>query len=128
MDEVISLLKKELVKTHEAEYEKNSEYRQLLIQAIHTCAIKYPNVADSVVHVLMDFLTDANKVSAVDVIAFVKEVMERFPHLRAGIIENLVDSLPEMKTGRTMRGALWIIGEYADQVPCMPCVYLTSLV
>jgi coatomer subunit beta len=115
VDEVIALLKKELVKTHEAEYEKNNEYRQLLIQSIHTCAIKFPSVADSVVHVLMDFLTEGNKVAAVDVIAFVKEVMERFPHLRASIIDNLLDSLPEMKTGRTLRGALWIIGEFADE-------------
>lgn len=122
MDEVIALLKKELVKTHEAEYEKNSEYRQLLIQAIHTCAIKFPSVADSVVHVLMDFLTDGNKVAAVDVIAFVKEVMERFPHLRHSIIERMLDGFPEMKTGRTLRGALWIIGEYAVEASCM-CFY-----
>ncbi len=29
-------------------------------QAIHSCAVKFPEVAGSVVHVLMDFLGDAN--------------------------------------------------------------------
>jgi coatomer subunit beta len=61
----------------------------------------------------MEFLTDSSKVSAVDVVTFVKEVMERFPHLRTSIIKSLLNAMPEMKAGRTMRGALWIIGEYA---------------
>ncbi|KAJ3276624.1 coatomer subunit beta [Terramyces sp. JEL0728] len=114
VDEVITFLKKELVKTHDQEYEKTNEYRQLLIQSIHSCAIKFPEVADSVVHVLMEFLNDTNKLSAVDVVTFVKEVMERFEHLRSSITSNLLDSFLEMKTGRTLRGALWAIGEYAN--------------
>ncbi|KAJ3254283.1 coatomer subunit beta [Boothiomyces macroporosus] len=114
VDEVITFLKKELVKTHDQEYEKTNEYRQLLIQSIHTCAIKFPEVADSVVHVLMEFLNDSNKLSAVDVVTFVKEVMERFEHLRSSITSSLLDSFLEMKTGRTLRGALWAIGEYAN--------------
>jgi coatomer subunit beta len=114
VDEVVQFLKKELLKTHDQEYEKNSEYRQLLIQTIHQCAIKFPKVADSIVDVLMDFLNDSNKVSSIDVIAFVKEVMERFPHLRNHIIESLLDVFLEMKASRTLRGALWILGEYCQ--------------
>lgn len=34
--------------------------RQTAPQAIHSCAVKFPEVAGSVVHVLMDFLGDAN--------------------------------------------------------------------
>lgn len=51
---------------------QNTEYRQLLIHAIHTCAIKFHEVAANVVYVLMEFLGDAHNASAVDVIAFVK--------------------------------------------------------
>ncbi|KAJ3092871.1 coatomer subunit beta [Quaeritorhiza haematococci] len=116
VDEVVSFLKKELIKTHEAEYEKNNEYRQLLIHAIHQCAIKFSEVAANVVHVLMEFLGESNNSSAVDVIAFVREVMEKFPHLRAGIIQRLLETFMDMKTGRVFRGALWIIGEYAADV------------
>lgn len=112
--EVVSFLKKELAKTHLEQYEKTNEYRQLLIKAIHSCAIKFPQIADDVVLVLMDFVSDANTASAVDVIAFVKEVMETFPHLRHGITERLIDLFADLKTARVLRGALWILGEYAS--------------
>ncbi|KAG2183398.1 hypothetical protein INT43_006404 [Umbelopsis isabellina] len=112
VQEVVLFLKKELAKTHDQEYEKNNEYRQLLIQSIHTCAINFSEVAANVVHVLMEFLSDSNNPSAVDVIAFVREVVEKFPDLRSDITENLLDNLLEMKSGKVFRGALWIIGEY----------------
>lgn len=48
------------------------EYRQLLIQSIHVCAVKFSEVAASVVHALMDFLGDSNNPSALDVVAFVR--------------------------------------------------------
>lgn len=72
VEEVVGFLKKELTKTLDQEYDQNMEYRQLLIQSIHTCAIKFSEVAASVVHVLMEFLGDSNNPSAVDVIAFVR--------------------------------------------------------
>eukprot|EP00842_Homolaphlyctis_polyrhiza_P006041 jgi/Hompol1/6438/HPOL_003533-RA len=116
VDEVVSFLKKELLKTHDQEYEKNNEYRQMIIQAIHACAIKFSEVADSVVHVLMEFLGESNTASAVDVISFVREVVEKFPHLRIPILTRLLETFGEMRTGRVFRGALWIIGEYADNI------------
>jgi len=72
VDDVVGFLKKELSKTLDQDYELNMEYRQLLIQSIHSCAIKFSEVAASVVHVLMEFLGDSNNPSAVDVIAFVR--------------------------------------------------------
>ncbi|KAI8808805.1 adaptin N terminal region-domain-containing protein [Cladochytrium replicatum] len=117
VDEVVGFLKKELVKTHDQEYEKNNEYRQLLIQSIHQCAIKFSEVAANVVHVLMEFLGESNASSAVDVVAFVREVVEKFPHLRQSIIVKLLETFNEMKTGRVVRGALWIIGEFALDIP-----------
>ena len=48
------------------------EYRQLLIQSIHVCAVKFSEVAASVVHALMEFLGDSNNPSALDVVAFVR--------------------------------------------------------
>lgn len=58
IDEVVLTLKKEVVKTQNRELEKGGEYRQMLVQAIHSCAVKFPDVAGSVVHLLMDFLGD----------------------------------------------------------------------
>jgi coatomer subunit beta len=53
---------------------QNSEYRQLLIQSIHSCAVKFSEVAANVVHTLMEFIGDSNNTAAVDVIAFVRSV------------------------------------------------------
>lgn len=115
VQEVIMLLKKELAKTVDEQYEKNTEYRQLLIQSIHHCAIKFSEIAESVVDVLMDFIADFNNSSAVDVITFVKEVVEKFPKLRSSIVERLVSILGEVRAGKVYRGSLWVIGEYSLQ-------------
>ncbi|KAI1767799.1 Coatomer, beta subunit [Hypoxylon sp. FL1150] len=113
VEEVILLLKKELSKTVDQEYEKNAEYRQLLIHSIHQCAIKFSEVAASVVDLLMDFIADFSNSSAVDVITFVKEVVEKFPKLRPSIVARLVDTLSEVRAGKVYRGIIWIIGEYS---------------
>lgn len=115
VQEVIMLLKKELAKTVDEQYEKSTEYRQLLIQSIHQCAIKFSEIAASVVDVLMDFITDFSGSSAVEVISFVKEVVEKFPKLRSSIVERLVSTLSEVRAGKVYRGALWVVGEYSLQ-------------
>ncbi|GAA96582.1 uncharacterized protein L969DRAFT_88075 [Mixia osmundae IAM 14324] len=116
VSEVTSFLKKELLKTLDQQLEKNLEYRQLLIQSIHTCAIRYSEVASNVVHTLMEFLGDSNTTSAVDVIAFVREVVEKFPDLRVSIVEKLLQTFGEIKSGKVFRGALWISGEYCTSL------------
>ncbi|RKF63484.1 Coatomer subunit beta [Erysiphe neolycopersici] len=113
VEEVVLLLKKELSKTVDQDYEKNDEYRQLLIYAIHQCAIRFSEVAASVVGLLMEFIVDLNNSSAVDVISFIKEVVEKFPSLRPSIVERLVTTLSEVRAGKVYRGALWIVGEYS---------------
>lgn len=84
-----------------------------MISSIHQSAIKFPEVAASVVGSLMDFISDFNNASAVDVISFVKEVVERFPNLRRSIVERLVSTLSEVRAGKVYRGVLWILGEYS---------------
>ncbi|WVR08094.1 hypothetical protein IAU60_005140 [Kwoniella sp. DSM 27419] len=115
VEDVVLFLKKQLQSTLDQDFDKNLEYRQLLIQSIHTCAIRFSEVAANVVHVLMDFLGDSNNPSAVDVISFVREVVERFPDLRSSITEKLVSTFGEIKSGKVFRGAMWIVGEYAQE-------------
>lgn len=112
VDEVVLTLKKEVVKTQGSEHEKNGEYRQMLVQAIHTCAIKFPEVASTVVHLLMDFLGDTNVASAIDVVVFVREIIETNPKLRVSIITRLLDTFYQIRASRVCSCALWIIGEY----------------
>ena len=72
VEEVALFLKKQLQKTQEADFDKAAEYRQLLIQSIHVTAIKFSEIAASVVHALMEFLGDASSSSALHVVAFVR--------------------------------------------------------
>ncbi|XAR67766.1 hypothetical protein NMG60_11002659 [Bertholletia excelsa] len=112
IDEVVLMLKKEVMKTQNADQEKNGEYRQMLVQAIHSCAVKFPEVASTVVHLLMDFLGDSNVASAIDVVIFVREIIETNPKLRVSIITRLLDTFYQIRAARVCSFALWIIGEY----------------
>jgi coatomer subunit beta len=85
-----------------------------LIQSIHACAIQFSEVAANVVHVLMEFLGDVNNPSAVDVVAFVRQVVEKFPDLRPSILEKLMETFVDMKSSKVFRGTLWILGEYCQ--------------
>ncbi|CAK5279339.1 unnamed protein product [Mycena citricolor] len=116
VEDVVLFLKKQLQRTQDNSFENSSEYRQLLIQSIHVTAIKFSEVAASVVQALMDFLGDNNNPSALDVVAFVREVVEKFPHLRASCTSRLVEKLNEIKSPKVFRGVLWILGEYLESV------------
>lgn len=62
LSQVVSVLKKELMRTQSKELERNGEYRQVLVQCVHKCAVKHPDVAAGVVHILMEFLGDSQTV------------------------------------------------------------------
>lgn len=116
IDEVVMTLKKEVVKTQNKELEKGGEYRQMLVQAIHSCAVKFPDVASSVVHLLMDFLGDQNVASALDVAFFVREIIETNPKLRESIIARLLDTFYQIRSSRVASCALWVVGEFAQSL------------
>ncbi|EMG48736.1 SEC26 Coatomer subunit beta [Candida maltosa Xu316] len=113
VEDVVKLLKKELQSTALSNDDKNSDYRQLLINSIHQLAIKFVEVAANVIDLLLDSIADLNSTAAYDVITFVKEVVEKFPDLRESILKRLILALPHVKSGKVFRGALWVIGEYA---------------
>ncbi|KAI5962568.1 SEC26 [Candida pseudojiufengensis] len=113
VEDVVKLLKKELQATSLSNDDKNAEYRQILINAIHVLAIRFSEVAANVIDLLLDSIADLNSTAAYEVITFVKEVVEKFTELRESIIKRLILALPNVKSGKVFRGALWVIGEYA---------------
>ncbi len=48
----------------------------------------------------MEFLSDANADSAVDVILFVREAFERLPALRAEMLAKIFENLPLIKSSK----------------------------
>lgn len=111
IEEVVNVLKREVVRTRDSDLEKGAEYRAMLIQAIHTCSVKYPEIAGSVVHVLMDFL---GVEGGMDVIVFVRAIVEQNSSLRCELVNKLASSLYEIKSSSVLSVSLWIIGEYAE--------------
>lgn len=113
VEDVVKLLKKELLRSSTNSEDKSSEYRQLLINAIHQLAINFGEVATNVIDLLLESIGDLSSSAAYDVVTFVKEAVEKFPDIRDSIIHKLIKSLPDVKSGKVYRGALWILGEYS---------------
>ncbi len=61
----------------------------MLVRTLHTATIKFPDVASTIVPVLMEFLSDDNEIAASDVLVFVREAIQRLPHLRTVILLQL---------------------------------------
>lgn len=113
--DVMQVLKKEIIKTQSKDVDKEdaAKYRVMLVKAIHSCAIKFASIADSVVHLLMDFLSSD---SAHDVILFVREIVQVYPNMRASVVSKLIGCFPDIRTAQVYRIALWILGEYTEDV------------
>uniref|UniRef100_W8BGF9 Coatomer subunit beta n=1 Tax=Ceratitis capitata TaxID=7213 RepID=W8BGF9_CERCA len=114
IEEMVLVLKKEVSKTHNVEHEDTGKYRQLLVRTLHSCSIKFPDVAANVIPVLVEFLSDTNELAAADVLIFIREAIQKFPSLRALIIERLIEAFPQIKSSKIHRAAVWILGEYVD--------------
>ncbi|EDW33806.1 GL27037 [Drosophila persimilis] len=112
--EMVLVLKKEVAKTHNVEHEDTGKYRQLLVRTLHTCSIKFPDVAATVIPVLVEFLSDTNELAAADVLIFIREAIQKFPALSGLIIEHLIEAFPQIKSSKIHRAAVWILGEYVE--------------
>jgi coatomer subunit beta len=111
--EVMVLLKKELSALTGTDEPAKIEYRQLLIKAIHSCAVKFPTVAGSVLQLLMDFLTSEDN-SAVSVAHFVREILHAYADMRGEILTRLTEILPTIRSPAVAEVVLWVLGEYCE--------------
>uniref|UniRef100_A0A7S2PNF9 Coatomer subunit beta n=1 Tax=Leptocylindrus danicus TaxID=163516 RepID=A0A7S2PNF9_9STRA len=120
VQEVVTVLKREVNKTAAdnndatSSKEKGVAYRSILIQAIHSCATKFPDVAESVVHALMDFLGGGPETGSIQVILFVRAIVEQYPSLRESLLNKLTMNLEDITSSGVMCVSLWILGEYCN--------------
>ena len=119
VEDVIQLLKKELIKADSPEYQQtmqqrgNDGYRKMLVDAMHECAVRFPHVVATVVHLLMQYVGDEQPAAALDVVYFIREIVEEYSQLRDEIMLKVLDNFDEIKSADVYRVCLWIIGEYA---------------
>jgi len=115
--DVVALLKKEVIKTlgYEAQgVEGNTEYRRLLIRALHACTAQYSDQAQNVMFLLMDFLTDKDQTTATEVVMFLRELIANYPALRVPILQRLSETVGDVHQACVLRGSLWLFGEYCE--------------
>ena len=119
VEDVVQLLKKELIKADSPEYQQtvqqrgNDGYRKMLVDAMHECAVRFPHVVSTVVHLLMQYVGDEQPAAALDVVYFIREIVEEYSQLRDEILLKVLDNFDEIKSADVYRVCLWIIGEYA---------------
>eukprot|EP01035_Chromulina_nebulosa_P019621 gene19621-25530_t len=111
IDEVVQVLKREIVRAQETELENSDEYKLLLINAIHKCATRFSEVADSVVLVLLDFISGEG---GYNVLTCVKSIVEQYPNYRSVIISKVINNFDEITNADALRVGLWLLGEYSD--------------
>jgi len=110
---VITTLKRELQKALAEDTEKSVAVRHLLVDAIHECAKKFPQVAESVVGLLMELLSTSDRTS-LQVAMFVRAIVQEHPPLRATLVPKLLESLGDITSPPVMCVTLWILGEYTS--------------
>lgn len=66
--------------------------------------------------VVVDFLSDSNELVAADVLVFVREIVNKYPHSKPVILHRLLEIFGSVKSVKILRGALWILGEYCDSI------------
>lgn len=111
VDAVVTTLKRELQKALSEDSEKSVAVRHLLVEAIHESAKKFPQVAESVVGLLMELLSSSDRTS-LQVATFVRGIVQEHPSLRSTLVPKLLESLGDITSPPVMCVALWIIGEY----------------
>jgi len=139
VEEMVATLKKELAKTEQAAtnpQESNlsagsgagtggmsgaassvraisDAYRKVLMDALHSCAVQFPQVVPSVVHLLITYLGDENPSAAGDVAAFVREIVHAYPSMRSELLSRVRESFADIQNADVYRTVIWILGEYA---------------
>ncbi|UYV80449.1 COPB1 [Cordylochernes scorpioides] len=113
--EMVLVMMKEVSKTHGGgDQEDTGKYRQLLVRTLHSCCVRFPDVAHSIIPELMEFLGE--KMAAEEVLILVREAIQRFDSLRPHIVSQLLEAFPSISCPQICRSAMWILGEYCCTV------------
>lgn len=117
INEMVGLLKKELSKTNNTnELDDIDKYKQLLIRSLHSLSVKFPDVAPVIVPAVVEFISDPKEMVASDVLVFCREIIHKFTNLKELLLQKLLEIMSTIKSIKILRGTLWLLGEYCDNV------------
>jgi coatomer subunit beta len=126
VNEVVTALKKELVTTQNPDAgpiqsqsaAKTADlYRKLLVETMHQCAVRFPAIVPTVIGLLINYLGDESAAAALDVVYFLREIVEEYSALRTSILQQTLSNFDEIRSADVARVVLWILGEYSTTEP-----------
>ena len=114
--DVVVILKREVAKTKD-DNDNNVEgkglvYRNMLVKAMHGCASRFSEVAETVVTTLLDLLSSDGGML---VISYIRAIAEQYEVYRSSILTKLIDSIEDVTLNSVMCVSLWILGEYCAE-------------
>lgn len=121
VDELLQLLKKEILKTQNESHgtrEENSKYCQMLVKAVHYIYMKFPEVINTsnVLSTLFELLATKNdEATAVLVIVFCRQFISKNAQSKHYIVNKLIEIFPSIDNVKVHRGLIWILGEFCDE-------------
>ncbi|KAK0406952.1 hypothetical protein QR680_018909 [Steinernema hermaphroditum] len=113
VNEMVMVLRKEMGKSRDGA-EGADQYRQLLVRTLHRATMKFSDVAEQIIPVLIEFLSDSSESAALDVLDFLREAVHRLPGLRSVIIDQLHEVFPSICNANVFGRTTWLLGEFAD--------------
>ncbi len=63
---------------------------------------------------MIEFLADKNELAALDVLVFIRDVMQKLSSLKDLIVQRLLDICSQIKSAKVLRATLWLLGEYCS--------------
>ena len=77
--------------------------------------LKFLFVFNDSILVLIEFLADKNELASLDVLVFIRDVIQK-SNLKDLIIQRLLDICSQIKSIKVLRATLWLLGEYCSSI------------
>lgn len=95
----------------------NKELVAHAVQAIGRCAARLPKVTDTCMSRLLAFLHNNSPVVVAESVIVIKKVLQLYPKKYSDSVERLARLLDKVADPRARSSIVWVIGEYAEDVP-----------
>eukprot|EP01055_Gregarina_sp_Pseudo9_P001687 Gregarina_sp_Pseudo_9__1686@NODE_213_length_3590_cov_8_227260_g198_i0_p1_GENE_NODE_213_length_3590_cov_8_227260_g198_i0NODE_213_length_3590_cov_8_227260_g198_i0_p1_ORF_typecomplete_len1075_score253_56Adaptin_N/PF01602_20/2_2e64Coatomer_b_Cpla/PF14806_6/5_4e42Coatamer_beta_C/PF07718_12/3_3e31HEAT_2/PF13646_6/1_1e04HEAT_2/PF13646_6/0_00023HEAT_2/PF13646_6/1_1HEAT_2/PF13646_6/4_1e02DUF5578/PF17741_1/2_6e02DUF5578/PF17741_1/13DUF5578/PF17741_1/0_03DUF5578/PF17741_1/3_2e03Cnd1/PF12717_7/0_016Cnd1/PF1 len=113
--DAVAAIKGEIIKRMDASAgQVRNEGQSQLVRAMRILCTKFPEVSESVIDLLLDFLSEKELNVSIEVAHLVRELCISNADIRPKIILKLIDTIPEISKPKPIRMCVWMLGELCD--------------
>eukprot|EP01054_Gregarina_sp_Poly1_P003608 Gregarina_sp_Poly_1__3607@NODE_205_length_11479_cov_138_250613_g183_i0_p1_GENE_NODE_205_length_11479_cov_138_250613_g183_i0NODE_205_length_11479_cov_138_250613_g183_i0_p1_ORF_typecomplete_len1059_score176_94Adaptin_N/PF01602_20/3_3e59Coatomer_b_Cpla/PF14806_6/1_6e04Coatomer_b_Cpla/PF14806_6/1_5e41Coatamer_beta_C/PF07718_12/7_8e30HEAT_2/PF13646_6/0_015HEAT_2/PF13646_6/0_42HEAT_2/PF13646_6/2_5e02COPgamma_platf/PF08752_10/0_0012DUF5578/PF17741_1/1_4e03DUF5578/PF17741_1/1_2e03DUF5578/PF17741_1/51DUF len=110
--DAVAAIKGEIIRRMDASAgQSKNEGQSQLVRAMRILCTKFPEVSESVIDLLLDFLSEKELNVSIEVAHLVRELSISNPEIRPKIIVKLIDTIPEISKPKPIRMCVWMLGE-----------------